>query len=128
MAELPSGSVCTQSFVRIGRPWLHTEAFNLATGVTPSALGTAMWDHASGSAFLAPGAGGGGLIVLVPQLVDDLELFEALGERFRTAAQREINPELQLQSCHPSAAAPAQRSPVPLYQLFVDSPELVVVG
>ena len=48
-------------FVAVGRPWLHTEGFHLATGATPAELGLAVWAEAEGSAFLRPGGRGGGL-------------------------------------------------------------------
>ena len=48
-------------FVKVGRPWLHTEAFHLATGATTAELGAAVWAKAEGAAFLQQGAGGGGL-------------------------------------------------------------------
>ena len=48
-------------FVAVGRPWLHTAAFHLATGATPAELGAAVWAEAEGSAFLRQGGGGGGL-------------------------------------------------------------------
>ena len=115
-------------FVMIGRPWLHTAAFQLATGSTLSAVGEEVWGHASGSDFLAPGGGGGGLLVLVPQLASDVSLFQQLGGAIEAAAKREINGELILQACHPEVAVPAHRCPVPLYQLFVDSPELNAGG
>lgn len=115
-------------FVTIGRPWLHTAAFQLATGSTLSAVGEEVWSHASSSDFLAPDAGGGGLLVLVPQLTSDVSLFQQLGGALEAAAKREINGEIMLQACHPEAAVPARRCPVPLYQFFVDSPELNAGG
>ena len=115
-------------FVTIGRPWLHTAAFQLATGSTLSAVGEEVWGHVSSSDFLAPDAGGGGLLVLVPQLASDVSLFQQLGGALEAAAKREINGELMLQACHPEAAMPAQRCPVPLYQFFVDSEELNAGG
>lgn len=48
-------------FVAVGRPWLHTAAFHLATGATPAELGAAVWAEAEGAAFLRQGGGGGGL-------------------------------------------------------------------
>ena len=111
-------------FVTVGRPWLHTNAFQLATGTTPAALGQAVWEHATSAGFLAPGGGGGGLLVLVPQLEADFAAFEKLGAAVAAAGKREINGELQVQACHPSADVPAQRCPVPLLQLFVDDPAL----
>jgi hypothetical protein len=48
-------------FVAVGRPWLHTAAFHLATGATPAELGAAVWAEAEGAAFLRQGGVGGGL-------------------------------------------------------------------
>ena len=48
-------------FVAVGRPWLHTAAFHLATGATPAELGAAVWAEAEGAAFLRQDGGGGGL-------------------------------------------------------------------
>ena len=42
--------------------------------------------------------------------------------------RREINAELQVQACHPNAKVAARRCPVPLFQLFLDSPDLYVNG
>ena len=251
-------------FVKVGRPWLHTEAFHLATGATTAELGAAVWAKAEGAAFLQQGAGGGGLggrcksaagasrqraisahpaclrgwgvptfpeaslrpprsprralvserpqaeetvraacfrsallppcvqplahrlLVLVPQLEADFALFEQVGAAVAAAARqarrvirtpgaraaaqlglrpppsatstwravrvaylppasivamlaslspsisldlrREINAELQVQACHPNAKVAARRCPVPLFQFFLDSPDLYVNG
>merc|ERR1719162_2840463 len=115
-------------FVAVGRPWLHTAAFHLATGATPAELGAAVWAEAEGSAFLRQGGGGGGLLVLVPQLEADFALFEQVGAAVSAAARREINVELQVQECHPNAKTAARRCPVALFQFFTDSPDLYVDG
>ena len=48
-------------FVAVGRPWLHTAAFQLATGATPAELGVAVWAEAEAADFLRQDGGGGGL-------------------------------------------------------------------
>ena len=126
--EEDEADVLDDDFVNVGRPWLHTAAFELATGAQAGDLGSAVWSQATDAAFLREGGGGGGLLILVPQLAGDLELFEKLGAAIAAAARREINAALMVQACHPQAGVAARRCPIPLFQLFADSPDLYVDG
>ena len=65
-------------------------------------------------------------LLLLPALSDE-RAFDGLAEATRAALSREM-PKASLQACHPSRPGAVERTPLPLFQLFCDNPELLVQG
>ena len=111
-------------FVQVARPYLHTKEYHVVRGGSMLAVAQELWSHVEAAKFLE--GEGGTMLLLLPALSDE-RAFDGLAEATRAALSREM-PKASLQACHPSRPGAVERTPLPLFQLFCDNPELLVQG
>ena len=114
-----------EGFVSTARPWLHTKEFHdvACTGeFLPS-----LWGHVSTADYLQPGGEGGTLLLLLPASMP-LSLFDQVTDAVRDGVHASLNGEVRVNGFHPDAPSKASKSPVPVLQIFLDTPELFVDG
>jgi hypothetical protein len=111
-------------FVNAARPWLHTKAF---FDIPAQDFAQTIWSHVSAADYLQAGGSGGSLLLLVPSRLP-LSLFEQVTETVASGVATHVNSAAVVTGCHPDAARAEQRSPVPVVQIFLDSPDLLIDG
>jgi len=116
-----------EDFVATARPWLHTKAFFDITFDTKKGFTQELWERVSAADYLQPGGSGGALLLLLPSWLP-LTLFEHVTESLRTSVATEISEAVLVTGFHSDAAKAHLRSPVPVVQVFSDSPDLLVDG
>jgi len=113
-------------FCDTARPWLHTKAFGTVTAPSQPEIGQELWAEISKAEFLKKE--GGSLVLLLPTANNHPDSFTAIVGGVRRAAVAHINDSLCVRGFHPQSETKAMRAPVPLIQLFLDSPDLFVDG
>jgi len=111
-------------FVNAARPWLHTKAF---FDVSAQGFAEVVWGHVSAADYLLPAGEGGSLLLLLPSRLP-LSLFERVADTVRSEVATHVNADAVVSGCHPDAEQPERKTPVPVVQIFADSPDLLVEG
>ena len=113
-----------EDFVLTARPWLHTKEFH---EVSSDGIAQGLWGPITAAEYIRKDGEGGSMLLLLPQELSE-PLLERIVKTVREVISTEVNPEVCVSGCHPTASKPSARSPVPLIQLFLDSPTLLVDG
>ena len=113
-------------FVATARPWLHTKAFFDIAFDTKKGFTQELWENVSGADYLRDGSGGALLLLLPSRL--PLTLFDRVTESLRAGVASDIGDSVSVTGFHPDAEKAHLRSPVPVVQVFADSPDLLVDG
>ena len=113
-----------EGFVSTARPWLHTKEF---FDIPAAGFADELWQHLSGAGYLQPKGEGGTLLLLLPSRLP-FSLFQRVTDTVRDGAVANLNADLLVSGYHPDGASKESRSPVPLIQVFLDSPDLLVDG
>ena len=111
-------------FVATARPWLHTKEF---FDIKAQGFAQELWEHVSSADYLQPKGEGGAMLLLLPTPLP-LSLFEEVTKTVSAGVGAHINPEVAVRGFHPDRTPKEQQSPVPIIQVFLDSPDLLVQG
>ena len=111
-------------FVDAARPWLHTKEF---FDIKAQGFAQELWEHVSSADYLQPKGEGGAMLLLLPTPLP-LSLFEEVTKTVSAGVGAHINPEVAVRGFHPDRTPKEQQSPVPIIQVFLDSPDLLVQG
>ena len=111
-------------FVSAARPWLHTKAFH---DISADDFAEQLWGHVTAANYLLPNGEGGSLLLLLPSRLP-LSLFEKVTSTMSSSVAAELNSAVVVSGFHADAEQAKNRSPVPVIQLFLDSPDLLVDG
>lgn len=114
------------NFVSASRPWLHTKGYHDVRGASVQELANRVWDRTAETDFLQKG--GGTLILLLPQLADDEPHLSAAAAALTAGARQSLNDGVLVTAYHPLSAEQRKRAPLPLLQVFLDDPSLLVDG
>ena len=105
---------------------LHTKAFFDIAFDTKKGFTQELWENVSGADYLRDGSGGALLLLLPSRL--PLTLFDRVTESLRAGVASDIGDSVSVTGFHPDAEKAHLRSPVPVVQVFADSPDLLVDG
>lgn len=113
-----------EGFVKTARPWLHTEEFyDVQVADFPEQL----WAHLNGADYLKPSAKGGAMLLLLPSRLP-YSLFQQVTATVRDGVASHVNSEVTVSGYHPDSDQKAAQTPVPVIQVFLDSPDLLIDG
>ena len=111
-------------FVDAARPWLHTKDF---FDIGAQGFAQEVWGHVSTADFLQPNGEGGALLLLLPTQLP-LSLFEQVTTTVSEGVASHFNADIAVKGFHPDQMPKERASPVPIIQVFLDSPSLLVDG